>query len=168
MATLLIAANLPDLDGLLTFSADARFHHRRGLTHGVLALVVLPLLLALGILAYDRLVRSRRGHAPVRAPELFVLSGVGVLSHLLLDWLNIYGVRLLMPFDDHWFYGDVLYIVDPWFWLILASGVAILVAPFVLGVAADAAGVSAAWLLIPALSVAALALSVPVSRARSG
>jgi len=50
--------------------------------------------------------------------------------------------------------------------LILASGVAILVAPFVLGVAADAAGVSVAWLLIPAISVAALALSVPVGRAR--
>ena len=52
--------------------------------------------------------------------------------------------------------------------LILASGVAILVAPFVLGVAADAAGVSTAWLLIPAVGVAALALSIPVSRARRG
>lgn len=51
--------------------------------------------------------------------------------------------------------------------LILASGVAILVAPFVLGVAADAAGVAMAWLLIPAVSVAALVLSVPVGRARS-
>ncbi len=51
--------------------------------------------------------------------------------------------------------------------LILASGLAILVAPFVLGVAADAAGVATAWLLIPILCVAALALSVPVSRARS-
>jgi MFS family permease len=50
--------------------------------------------------------------------------------------------------------------------LILASGVAILVAPFVLGVAADAAGVSTAWLLIPALCAAALALSVAVGRAR--
>lgn len=52
--------------------------------------------------------------------------------------------------------------------LILASGVAILVAPFVLGVAADAAGVSTAWLLIPAVGVAALVLSIPVSRARRG
>jgi MFS family permease len=51
--------------------------------------------------------------------------------------------------------------------LILASGVAILVAPFVLGLAADAAGVSVAWLLIPAVSVVALALSVPVDRARA-
>jgi len=52
--------------------------------------------------------------------------------------------------------------------LILASGVAILVAPFVLGVAADAAGVSTAWLLIPAVGVAALLLTIPVSRARHG
>ena len=50
--------------------------------------------------------------------------------------------------------------------LILASGVAILVAPFVLGLVADAAGVSIGWLLIPALCAAALALSIPVGRAR--
>jgi MFS family permease len=50
--------------------------------------------------------------------------------------------------------------------LILASGVAILVSPFALGLAADSSGVSTAWLLIPALCLAALVLSVPVSRAR--
>jgi hypothetical protein len=50
--------------------------------------------------------------------------------------------------------------------LILASGVAILVAPFVLGVVADVSSVSTAWLLIPALCLAALGLSVPVSQAR--
>ena len=51
--------------------------------------------------------------------------------------------------------------------LILASGVAILVAPFVLGVAADLTGVSTAWLLIPAVSLVAVALTVPVGRARA-
>ena len=50
--------------------------------------------------------------------------------------------------------------------LILASGVAILVSPLALGVAADMAGVSIGWLLVPGLCLAALALSVPVSRAR--
>ncbi len=50
--------------------------------------------------------------------------------------------------------------------LILASGLAILISPFALGLAADIIGVSAAWLLVPALCVAALALSVPVGRAR--
>ena len=50
--------------------------------------------------------------------------------------------------------------------VILASGLAILVSPFVLGVAADATGVSTAWLLIPLVAVVALVLSVPVNRAR--
>ena len=46
-----------------------------------------------------------------------------MLSHPFLDWLNNYGVRLLMPFSDRWFYGDTLFIVDPWLWLILGGGV---------------------------------------------
>lgn len=50
--------------------------------------------------------------------------------------------------------------------LIIASGVAILVSPFVLGLAADAGGVATAWLLVPGLCVAALALSVPLGRSR--
>lgn len=50
--------------------------------------------------------------------------------------------------------------------LILASGAAILVAPFVLGLAADASDVSVAWLLIPLVAATALGLSVPVGRAR--
>jgi hypothetical protein len=48
--------------------------------------------------------------------------------------------------------------------LVLASGLAILVAPFVLGVAAELTGVATAWLLIPAIYLAALALTVPLSR----
>jgi membrane-bound metal-dependent hydrolase YbcI (DUF457 family) len=31
------------------------------------------------------------------------------LSHPALDFLNVYGVRWLMPFDATWFFGDVLY-----------------------------------------------------------
>ncbi len=49
---------------------------------------------------------------------------------------------------------------------ILASGLAILAAPFALGLAADISGVATAWLMVPALCIAALALSVPVGRSR--
>jgi len=51
--------------------------------------------------------------------------------------------------------------------VILASGLAILIAPLVLGVVADMTGVTTAWLLIPAVCVAALALTVPVARGRT-
>jgi inner membrane protein len=48
---------------------------------------------------------------------------VGVLSHVFMDFLNSYGVRLLMPFSGRWFYGDAVYIVDPWLYLVLGAGV---------------------------------------------
>jgi hypothetical protein len=52
--------------------------------------------------------------------------------------------------------------------LLLASGVAILVAPFLLGLAADLSDVSTAWLLIPGLCLAALVLCVPLRSSRAG
>ena len=58
-----------------------------------------------------------------RTRSLLLLSYVGVLSHVALDLLNTYGVRLLMPFDRRWFYGDALFIIDPWLWLALGAGV---------------------------------------------
>ena len=52
--------------------------------------------------------------------------------------------------------------------LVLASGVAILVAPLVLGVVADATGIMTAWLLIPAICAAALLLTLTLPAARTG
>jgi inner membrane protein len=28
-----------------------------------------------------------------------------------------------MPFDRRWYYGDVLFIIDPWLWLVLGAGI---------------------------------------------
>jgi inner membrane protein len=126
MAALAIGANLPDLDVLaIPFGANLTF--RRGWTHGPLAWVVLPFALAAALAAWDRW-QGRRGtrpvnRAPVRAGALLLLAAIGVLSHPLLDWLNSYGIRLLMPFSHQWFYGDSIFIVDPWIWLVLATGV---------------------------------------------
>jgi inner membrane protein len=125
-ATLVIGANLPDVDALsyvLGDSVDA-FVIRRGWTHGILALIVLPLLLAGCMIAWDRLVRRRlyRSPEPVNPRGLFVLAAVGIWSHSLLDLVNTYGVRLMMPFSDRWFYGDTLFVIDPWVWGALALG----------------------------------------------
>lgn len=125
--TLLVGANLPDVDGFVYFlgsSTDA-LAFRRGWTHGVLAMAILPLLLTALILGWDRL-RGRDSAAaqqPTRPGWLLALAAIAVLSHPLLDLLNTYGVRLLMPFSGRWFYGDALYILDPWLWLALGSGV---------------------------------------------
>ena len=126
-ATLLIGANLPDIDVIAQVAGgDAALYARRGWTHGVLALALLPLLLAGAILLWHRWRGARHGGAPpLRAGALLAVACLGVWSHPALDWLNTYGVRLLMPFDGRWFYGDTLFIVDPWLWLLLAAGVVV-------------------------------------------
>ena len=115
-----LAANAPDIDAVTMFvSRDLSLGFRRGWTHGVLAMVVLPLVLTAALLLLDRVVARLRGREPqARAGPLLRLTSVAVLSHPVLDWLNTYGVRFLMPFDDTWFYGDALFIIDPWVWLL--------------------------------------------------
>ncbi len=123
--TLLIGANLPDVDAL-AYLRDPVFAlgFRRGWTHGVLAMLVLPVLLAGLMLVWDRLVRGRPDQ-PADPRGLLVVAAVAVMSHPLLDLLNTYGVRLLMPFSGHWFHGDALFIVDPWLWLLFGVGTAL-------------------------------------------
>ena len=78
------------------------------------------------MLAFDRFVRRGirpDGKAPALWRPLLLLSALGVLSHPLLDFLNTYGVRFLAPFSWEWFYGDALFIIDPWVWITLAVGV---------------------------------------------
>jgi len=118
-ATLMIASNLPDVDVLVFATGTPSVAFRRGWTHGVLADVLLPLLLTAGVM----LVARRRGRLDVRPGSILLCSYIGVLLHVGMDVLNNYGVRLLMPFSQHWFYGDVLFIVDPWLWIALGAGV---------------------------------------------
>jgi len=127
MTTLLIAANLPDIDGVVFLTDLLPMYYRRGWTHGVLAMAVLPVLLTGVMLLWDRLVWQRRAHAPppAHASQLLLLAFIGTLSHPFLDFLNSYGVRLLKPFSDRWFYGDALYIIDPWMYLFLGGAVVV-------------------------------------------
>src|SRR5688500_13278435 len=120
----MIAANLPDLD-VLSFATDTDpISFRRGWTHGIVAQLVLPVALTAAVYAFGRLRRPRgESGPPLRAGWLLLLSSVGVYSHVFLDFLNNYGVRLLAPFDWRWFYGDTLFIADVWLWLMLGVGV---------------------------------------------
>jgi len=54
----------------------------------------------------------------------YVFSLAGVLSHLLLDWTNVYGIRLLLPFSHRWLRLDQTDVVDPWILAILLLAVA--------------------------------------------
>lgn len=122
MPALIIGANLPDVDAACFFWLDGVQHlgFRRGITHGPIAWVLLPLVLAGLLWGWDRWQERRgkrpEGRLPVRFGWLYALAFVACLTHPALDWLNVYGIRLLEPFSSRWFYGDVLFIIDVWLW----------------------------------------------------
>ena len=127
MPALMVGANLPDIDAGCAIYGIESLAMRRGLTHGPIALVLLPLLLAGALWWFDRW-QERRGTRPegrltVRFGWLLALSFIACLTHPLFDWFNNYGIRLLEPFSSEWFYGDTLFIVDPWILAILGAGV---------------------------------------------
>lgn len=119
MAALMVGANLSDLDVLgLPFGWNLGF--RRGITHGLPALVLWPFVLTGALLAWHHW-KSRSGPRAAPIPrQLLLLSTIGILSHPLLDWFNSYGMRWLMPIRDTWWYGDTWFIVDPWVLGVLA------------------------------------------------
>ena len=112
-STLVIAANIPDIDAVATLLGRQSLAIRRGITHGPIALAVLPLLLTGLIVAWNR---WRPADQPVRLWPLLLCAYIGTLSHPALDWLNSYGIRFLEPFSSTWFAGDTLFIIDVWIW----------------------------------------------------
>ena len=109
---LLLAANAPDIDiAVLSRGAFEYFHYHRAITHSVAAAPVLALALALLFCAFDRSWRNLAAS--------FGIALAGVASHLLLDWTNAYGVRLLLPFSSSWYGLDQTNILDVWIWAVL-------------------------------------------------
>ncbi|RJY08747.1 metal-dependent hydrolase [Aurantiacibacter aquimixticola] len=129
MPALIIGANLPDVDAACFFWLEGVEHLglRRGITHGPPALVLLPLILAGLLWGFDRWQASRgkrpKERLPVHIGWLYGLAFLGCLTHPALDWLNVYGIRLLEPFSSEWFYGDTLFIIDVWLWGLMGFAV---------------------------------------------
>jgi inner membrane protein len=125
-ATLVLAVNAPDVDLIAqAWGPYTALAWRRGVTHGIPALVLLPFLTLGVVLAWDRWIR-RRGRPelePARGRAVLGLAFLGVWTHPVLDWLNTYGIRWLMPLDPRWSYGDAVFVVDPWIWLLLGGAV---------------------------------------------
>jgi inner membrane protein len=115
-----LASNFPDLDLVFTRLAPAPLGyllHHRGHSHTLLylvpqALLLLALLWALWPNARALLRESR----PARRGLATVLAA-GFLLHLGMDFMNNYGVHPFYPFSGTWYFGDMVYIIEPLFWV---------------------------------------------------
>jgi inner membrane protein len=112
---LILSANVPDIDVLaVTRGGLNYFEQHRGITHSIAAAPVMALLPVLLVCAIGR---SMRGWGVA-----WGLSIIGVASHLLLDWTNAYGIRLLLPFSSQWFHLDLINLFDLIVWAVLLLG----------------------------------------------
>jgi inner membrane protein len=115
-----LASNFPDLDLVLTPLLDAPLGyllHHRGHTHTLLAAVgEALLLLAMVWLLWPAARRLLRDSGVARRGALLA-AGAGLLLHLGMDSLNVYGVHPFWPLDPDWYYGDLVFIVEPVFWI---------------------------------------------------
>lgn len=120
-ATCIIASNLPDADLLGAFGGRwFYFQHHRGITHSLVGVLALGLLLPTLFYLFDYWRARREARAVrVRWGPLACASLLLTASHPFLDWTNNYGVRPFLPWDGTWHYGDLTFVVDPLFWLLL-------------------------------------------------
>lgn len=122
-ATCLVAANLPDADIVTAFAGSYVYlEQHRGVSHSIVGTLALALLLPAFVVAADRAVARLRGREPrARFKGLLISSLLVSATHPLLDWTNSYGLRPFLPWSGRWVYGDLVFIVDLWLWLLLGG-----------------------------------------------
>src|SRR6266508_1528106 len=126
-----LAANSPDADIVaLVFGGRWAFlHHHRGISHSIAGAFALALALPLIFFLGDLLLAGwRKRRRIVKPAGLLVASFVATATHPILDWTNNYGVRFLLPWNPRWFYGDFVFIIDPFLWTVLGGAVFLLTA----------------------------------------
>jgi inner membrane protein len=116
-----VAANFPDLDVLIgKFSSspfDSLLQHR-GYTHTLVGALIQALFFTLTLMLVSK-VKKRRDHFKTIS-WIFTVGFIGIFLHILLDSLNSYGVHPFWPFNNKWYYGDSIFIIEPWIWATLS------------------------------------------------
>jgi inner membrane protein len=155
-----LAAEAPDLDVLWSLRGPiAGFQHHRGITHTLVGLPFEGLVIVGAVWLVHRW-RLRRASAapmlpppnepvayqpiqrpltaaPVRWGLLYGFVLIALLSHLLLDWTNNYGVRPFFPFNPRWYAGSFVFIFEPVLFGVLVLA---LIAPALFGLISSEVG----------------------------
>lgn len=127
----ILAANAPDSDIVVLAFGDrwTFLHHHRGITHAIVGVIALAIIGPLIFYGVDRLWSRYKDRPPkTKLKGLMIASFIASATHPLLDWTNNYGIRFFLPWSQKWSYGDLVFIVDPYLWLILGGAMFLLTA----------------------------------------
>jgi inner membrane protein len=151
--------NFPDGDVIFSpLLGDGRLGsllHHRGFTHTVLAAPVL----AVAIVALTFLLLQRKPVSFREGMFAWFVGMLGVLLHIMADSWNDYGVHPFVPFDNHWRYGDRIFIIEPLLWLSLLWALTPL-GEGTLGDKLDRSRKSVIWYAVARRSIAVLSIGL--------
>jgi len=119
----IVAANLPDADLVytrITAPPVGYLLHHRGHTHTLAGIAVLGVAIA-AVCALPAI----RASVGAWRNRFWLLIALALVSHLVLDFWNSYGVHPFWPLSSRWFYGDAVYILEPWLWALLGAAAAL-------------------------------------------
>lgn len=149
----MVAANLPDLDVLLSLQGrDTYLFAHRGATHSLVGLAVLALALAAAFRMFSSL---------KQLPVLLGLAAAGLAAHAGLDVVTPWGARLFWPVETRRIALSWVAEVDPVVWALLGGG---LVAGLVWSGRSAACNRTAMGLLLAYLLAGAVSQSLAIAQ----
>jgi inner membrane protein len=111
--TAVIASNLPDIDSIAGLWGTAAYlDHHRGITHSLIGVPVLALLQSAVMYFFSG-----------NFGRTFAIALIATATHPALDYLNPYGLRPFLPWKTNWYYGDAVFVIDPYLDLLLMIGI---------------------------------------------
>jgi inner membrane protein len=105
----LLGGMLPDADLFFLPGKIAYLRGHRGWTHTFFLLPVL----ALGLAVLAKVLYRYCRHLRLRVLSLF--AAVGIVSHILFDWITSFGIMFWIPFSRRRYALDWVFILDPYF-----------------------------------------------------
>ncbi|MDQ9170445.1 metal-dependent hydrolase [Oxalobacteraceae bacterium R-40] len=114
------ASNFPDLDLVLTPLLPEPLGyllHHRGHTHTFLYALPQAVLAFITIWLLAPAMRLLLRESKAARLGIALSIALGLVLHIAMDYLNSYGIHPFHPFDSRWFYGDMVFIVEPMFWV---------------------------------------------------
>jgi inner membrane protein len=124
MATpiLLVSGMIADVDWVTRLGSASTFlHGHRTATHSLIGTAAIVAIVSAAFWLAGR----KYPKLAIEILPALVICAVGAGTHLLMDMLNGYGVKLLWPFDSKWYAWDLANSVDGWIIFFLLCGLLI-------------------------------------------
>jgi inner membrane protein len=124
------ASNCPDLDIVLTPLLPPPLGyllHHRGHTHTLAYALPQAVLVCALIWFFWPSARRLLKQSPSARAGFAVTVVAGFALHLLMDYLNSYGIHPFHPYDSRWVFGDMVFILEPVFWVAFGAPLVVMV-----------------------------------------